>query len=472
MKFCVNALIFVSCWAIGNSENLRRFSSQPKDYSSLSHAVRQVANKVADYSKTKNLILAENPENFASKDFADKLISDSVNDPSGVFRLDTSSRINVIRGHRKRVVILVTDSFDGFLQIYYKISSKLFRLNAFYVIVLSDHEILEIEEMFKLLWTIQIYNVNIIFEDESSRVSVQTFIPFNARGCNDTTPTLIDKFMDGNFVNGINNFFPDKMKNLYKCPVRVAISNDSEPTVFVKYLSNGTIKLSGRDINILETLSDSLNFSIVYTYIGEEGYLYENGSYAGSLGTIIRGGADLSISDWWLKANRLKFLDSSYGYISEQIVLIVPPGRQLSTFEKLIYPFDLLVWVMISICFLVGFIIIFVIRLQRQSIQSFVFGTKVTTPYLNMFVAFIGGTQRILPTNNFARFLLMVFLMYSMVVRTLYQATFYRLMQSNKQHIEVTSIDEMIAEDFKFYLLPWHADVFQGTESMRDRLKF
>lgn len=210
MKFCLITLIFISCWAIGSSENFRRFSSQPKDYSSFSDAVCHVANKVADLSKTKNLILAD--ENFALKDFADKLMSDSVNDPSGVFRLYTSSKINVIRGNRKRLVILVTDSFDGILQVYHKLSSKLFRLNAFDLTLLNDHEILEIEEMFKLLWSIQIQNVNIIYEDESSRILVQTFIPFNAKGFNETTPTLFDKFKDRNFVNGINNFFWKKWK--------------------------------------------------------------------------------------------------------------------------------------------------------------------------------------------------------------------------------------------------------------------
>jgi hypothetical protein len=98
-----------------------------------------------------------------------------------------------------------------------------------------------------------------------------------------------------------------------------------------------------------------------------------------------------------------------------------------------------------------------------------VFGTGVRTPCLNLFIAFIGGAQKKLPGRNFARFLLMIFLMYSLVIRTLYQASFYELLRSNKRHEEVQSIDEMIEKDFKFYVGIGNEDFLQKTEAIKNR---
>lgn len=92
-------------------------------------------------------------------------------------------------------------------------------------------------------------------------------------------------------------------------------------------------------------------------------------------------------------------------------------------------------------------------------------------PYLNMLVAFIGDSQNILPKRNFARLLLMMFLMYSLVIQTLYQALFYQLLNSKRQYGEVRSVDKMIEKEYSFYVYMGNVDLFQGTEAMKKRLK-
>lgn len=86
-----------------------------------------------------------------------------------------------------------------------------------------------------------------------------------------------------------------------------------------------------------------------------------------------------------------------------------------------------------------------------------------------MFGGFVGVPQNVLPRRNFARFILMMFLMHLIVIRTLYQGSYLKLMQSNKHHKQVESINEMIDQNFKFYLFPWVIDVFHEYEAMKNR---
>lgn len=87
------------------------------------------------------------------------------------------------------------------------------------------------------------------------------------------------------------------MKNLLECPIRVSISNNTEPAVFVKHAHNGSFHISGRDINLLKVLSDKLNFRVNFSDIRDYGNVFENGTANGPLKALIDGYADISISD-------------------------------------------------------------------------------------------------------------------------------------------------------------------------------
>lgn len=231
---------------------------------------------------------------------------------------------------------------------------------------------------------------------------------------------------------------------------------------------NGSFHISGRDINLLKVLSDKLNFRVNFSDIRDYGNVFENGTANGPLKALIDGYADISISDLWLKTNRLKFLDCSNPYFTDQTIFITPHGVSWTLVEKLIFPFAVVVWVFIFVCFLVVFIIIAVVERRSLAVQNFVFGTDVRSPHLNMFRGFIGGSQNILPRRNFARFLLSMFLIYSMVIRTAYQASYFHL-NSDKKHKRVTIDAIILNQDYLIYAPEPIADVFTGTDALRKR---
>lgn len=181
------------------------------------------------------------------------------------------------------------------------------------------------------------------------------------------------------------------------------------------------------------------------------------------------GKADLTAADWGLLVDRLKFFEASTSYSNDKMIFVVPPGRDFTAFEKLVYPFKLHTWLMVAAFSAVGFFVIFIIKRRSKFTQNFVFGTGVSNPYLNMFIGFIGGSQHILPQRNFARFLLIMFLMCSLISRTLYQGSLFQLMKSNKHHKEVQTIDEMVAKDFRIFVPRQLLNFFQEDETIKSR---
>lgn len=383
------------------------------------------------------------------------------------FRVETASKLHISKKRQRNFSIFLLNSLESFEIIHSKILPNRFKLDGYFVFVYLEGLFEGHHRVFEMMWEIGCSNVISIFVGESGDVEVQTFMPFQEGKCFDTSPVVINNFKDGKFSSA--EFFPQKLFNLHKCQVRVSTSNNSEPFVFVESSKNGSTRLSGRDIDLVTSLSEALNFQINFAYHGIEGYFYANGTAEGTLQQLLNGNADLAVADLWLKSNRLPYFSSTESYIAEHLVFLISSGDEYRSIEKFILPLSGGTWFMVIACFIIAMAIIFAINLQSRSCRTFVFGSGVRYPYLNVLIGFVGGNQRPLPKTNFARFLLMCFLLYSLVIRTVYQGSYYQLLRSNQHRAEPQSIDEMVERDFTFYIFDYIADMYSGTEKVMSR---
>jgi hypothetical protein len=203
------------------------------------------------------------------------------------------------------------------------------------------------------------------------------------------------------------------------------------------------------------------------------GIIYDNGTVTGFLAQLSRKEIDLILGYMFLKESRLKLFDASESIMMNELVFLIPPGRKLTPFEKLLQPFDIIVWILFSITLLIGFTVICLLNFKYKSCRAFVFGDKVNHPVLNMLIAVLGSQQKILPKTNFARFILMMFLILCLVLRSIYQGSLFQFLQSDGRKKEVQTIREMIEQDFTFYSYESHADLIKyGFPEVFKRLKF
>lgn len=179
-----------------------------------------------------------------------------------------------------------------------------------------------------------------------------------------------------------------------------------------------------------------------------------NGTATGAMKMITEGKAHLTLGMYTITYLRSQFMTSSEFYYSVPFILIVPPGKPLTAFEKLFRPFHVIVWVLLISTFITAISVITIIKLKRANVaRIYVLGVDNNSPYLNILISFIGGSMTILPKNTFARTLLMFFLLFSIVKRTLYQAALFQMLQSDVRHREIQSIDELVEKNFKVYML-------------------
>lgn len=466
----MRVLLFVSFLINLESLEAQNFETL-EDFSDFSRSASVVINELFTSKRTSiptiNLVTPESSKSFRIKDFVCEMLRTSMESNLFALRLETVSKVKVLNRRRRFKNIFVIETFDDFVEISEKLTPEMYKFSgqdSHNFVIFINENVSKLPEIFKTFWQLRTNNVNAIHPDQNREALVKIFQPFGKK-CNDMTPVIISKGKNGTFEN--KNFFPEQLRNLQTCPIRVSIADDIDPFIFVD--SNDKTKLSGRDIEVIKTLSHALNFTLNFAYIGKEGFFMENGTAVGPLKLLMNNEADLSISDWWLKVNRLKFLSATSSYISDRLILIVPPGQEYSNFEKLIYPFAVFSWILVLFSLFVGACVIFAVKRRSRKVQNFVFGENIRHPYLNMFAVFMGDSQQFLPKTNFARFLLTMILIYSLVIRCLYQGSYFQLMQSDQKHPEVQSIDEMVEKDYKLYVIDGVTDITQVANAMATR---
>lgn len=360
-----------------------------------------------------------------------------------------------IRSESNLCSIFLVDSFKSIYESFLSILPETFNFKGLFLIVLTNEKSFNFSNAFELFWRNHIYNVNIMHQNKSA-IIVETFIPFAEGKCNNTNSSVINVFKNGNFVYETQNFFPSKLKDLKNCSINIGISQN-RPYVIQQYLRNKTYRLIGREVEIVEHLSRSINFHPQFNFsVG--GTLFENGSATGSIDALLTKNVDFIIADYSLKMLRMKFMDSSVPYYSSQIGFAISPRPKLSSFENLFRPFDNFVWLAVTVLFATGIFVVFVINRSRKARDLF-YGENVTTPFLNMSIAVFGGSQPIEPKGNFARILLMCFIIFCLVLRTLYQSSLFKFLQLLDQK-DFQTIDELIENKYKIYSSAANFDLF------------
>lgn len=76
--------------------------------------------------------------------------------------------------------------------------------------------------------------------------------------------------------------------------------------------------------------------------------------------------------------------------------------------------------------------------------------------YIDIITVIVGAAQshQMIPRSNCGRIVLGTFLLFTLIIRGLYQGALFQFIQTNRGHSEIHSIDEMMEQDFRFYMYP------------------
>ena len=345
----------------------------------------------------------------------------------------------------EKVNVIITEHPGSLMQIFQnETSENLSSHGYFFAIVLNNSNLRNIlVTFFLIIETLKINNFCVIFK-ENSTIIASCSSPFN-KYCNNKG---IKAFTTLIFTPDSTKLFPSSIKEMKNCSMRVATFN-LPPFIIIQGST-----LSGRDINLMTSIAQSLNLEINYKIINGSlpwGYLFENGTGTGAIEILLNNETDMILGDYFLKLDRLEYFDNSASYFESKLAFIIPQRAPLSSFQKLLQPFEHTVWWIFVACLIFGVFVIFLV-VQHNKMKEIVIGSDETSPVMNMLSVILGYSQSKIPSNSFGRFILMMFMIFCLVMRSIYQGSLYKFLQSDGSHLQVKSFDEMIAKNFKFYI--------------------
>jgi Bacterial extracellular solute-binding proteins, family 3 len=425
----------------------------------LSSATSDIIQKICiNNSKTPNIFHPViQKKNFPVKDFLQTFTQALTGCPIRLFS-SSSTDVHVILDF----VVLIIESYSNFQEIF----NSSIKFRKYIIIALLSPNRSEVQLIFETMWNFHLCNVIVLHADDDNTVSVLTYFPYYNNVCGNTAEVFtINKFVNGNFMKQNSDFFPPKLKDLQKCEVKIGVSLDAIPCVYKK----ANDQLNGSDIDVINALSEKLNFKANITLSKNQGFIESNGTSSGPFKLLQEHQVDIITGCYWLTNTRLKFFDGTIPFNNDYSVLIVPPGREFSSFEKLVYPFSRIIWIALVISIIAGYFVIFVLQFTSKKIQELIIGENVNHPNLNLWNALFGGSQPKLPVKNFARILLMTFIIFSLNIRTIYQGSMFQLIHSNKKHDQIQSIEEIVEKNFKVYVLMTSVEFISHLENIKNK---
>lgn len=423
------------------------------EISALSRAVQSIASMYffEKFSNVRIMSSFDEEKRTETYDFVSKMIEHF--DSYLKVTIEEPKVVKYSEKKRGSPLIIVVQSVESFERIEKTLEYDNVRFRKYYLLILVNGLFAEMERVSKAFWDNWIYNVNVLVLEVDGNVGMYTFYPFANEHCgNDSTLYFINKYHPNNFSWSSEVFFDDKFKNLNKCKFKVAALDTSTPSVIVSSSENGTKKFSGLEVDIVNKVAEEFNLTAVFDGNDAVGNIFPNGStVAGVLASVHIKTHDLAIGTLSLQFERVQFLSETVPVLSVPIIVVIPPAKLISPFKKLLRPFSILVWILMASTFLLGIAVVTVFKLTSQTGYSFIVGKNVNYPILNMLIAFFGGSQNKLPNLNFARYLLMKFLLFCLVIRCLYQGKLFIMLQMELRDDQVETVDDIVERDMIFY---------------------
>lgn len=149
----------------------------------------------------------------------------------------------------------------------------------------------DLVNIFRDLWQSYIVNVNILTYANTTRplILMHTYFPFGSHYCGKIVPLVWNFFDNDHLVQSNKLIFPLKTENLFQCPISVLVA-PLRPYIFITgNNSDGSPILEGIEYNLIQELSQRLNFTLNISIYWDQnlGAVYGgNGSAIGAFGMV------------------------------------------------------------------------------------------------------------------------------------------------------------------------------------------
>lgn len=426
----------------------------------------------------------------AESNRVDKAVSEVLQNLDGKISTQIETNSSVRGGGGKLNFVILCEDFEQFDKIFLQNNSQHFDNLGNYLIVFVNNENASMAELFEKLWSRFVVNVNVLIANESE-VSIQTYYPYSKEHCGKAVPVKFNRFHNGKWLKTLE-LFPNKMKNLFNCDLHVAVF---KVTAFMIVHSKGSqVEIDGIEAKLLKTLSSKMNFNLKLRFSRQPyGLISSNGTTTGKfeLQTLLRTKAfksfslclgvirmivekEVNLTLGFFTSSKLRdeLMTASYPHHISSLVWVVPPGKALSSLEKLAKPFQLYLWLCIALATFITLSVAGLLKLGNRDLQNILIKLNIHNPGFDVVRIILGQALTSFPKKNFARIILTAFILYCFVIQNSYQGALFSFIQKPLREKGVETTDEMLSEGFTFYTMPTARPFIAFMPEVLERSRF
>ncbi|KAM7347846.1 uncharacterized protein ACRADG_007333 [Cochliomyia hominivorax] len=354
--------------------------------------------------------------------------------------------------------VLLVDTWES-LEFLYRDLNKyhLFVKGSYFIVLLTvphmNHYYDELFEIFQINWRNGIIHANVLIFSVENVILLFHDLPFTRFHCRGVAPIIHNKFIDGHWLH--KEFYVEKLKNLYGCPLVCATWEDWP---YFKLLhgpppENRPIHM-GLEGQLLEYLAAKINFTIKLRWMSNEEIDQTIHNEQGVFDKLFSNYTDFVIGAFHYKPTSLEdsYAPSTTYYMSSYYFIISSKTDIYDPFTKLLLPFGRNIWLVLIFMFIIGNIVLITVIQLNHKFKSLVVGGENKAPAYNMIVVSLGGPVPKDPKVPFSRYLLMLWLLSTFILRTVYQGFLYHFIKNDMRSPPPKFISELFSKEYRILM--------------------
>lgn len=236
--------------------------------------------------------------------------------------------------------------------------------------------------------------------ETSKEIQFRTLEWFTKSGCDEQQSILISSYSKSKRKWSKDFKVEEKFKNFHNCTLEVFSQIYRFSILNFLNAFDKLLRLRPFEVKIVEAIAGHGNFNPKFNWLGSEDFLHV---YYLPRIFVLNDECHVGSVFW-----------------EDFVAFSTSPAESYSSYEKLFLPFDRITWCLLFAVFVCAFVTIFVVSRMSKQVQNLIFGENVESPTMNVIGLFYGLGQTTLPRANFARFILIVYMMFCVIINTAY----------------------------------------------------
>ena len=311
-------------------------------------------------------------------------------------------------------------------------ASKYYKNTAKFILVAVNVKQDELPDILVFLFHYKISNCVIITQGPMMKLSYNPL-------------TLNLYYIDPSFKT-LNENFPDKLKDFHGYNYKVTLNDLGVSRLTVL---NG--KVNGPDVNFIETVARKQNGGAIFYSIKND--------FLDSINAINEGSVDIYLNTdlFFNNAHDLNMIET---FDTDGFCALVPLPGIKKYFDFIIKPFDLWTWIFIFLS-----MICCSITWRFLNASSSFKNTNSSMYYIYAFISsFLGQLVPFRDHRPMQKLILQLTIMLTFIFGTLHQSIMIASITGSHYRSTITTIDELIAGDYSFYVVKTFVLHLNGSE--------